>query len=528
MPRVLVTDRIGEEGLALLRDNLEVDVMLGMKPDELIEVIPDYQALVVRSETKVTAEVLRAGRELIVVGRAGIGVDNIDVDAATERGIVVVNAPAAITIATAEHTLGLMLALARHIPEAHGSLKSGKWERSKFVGVELRGKTLGVAGLGRIGAEVARRARAFDMRVIGYDPFVLPERFQSIGVSLVTLDELLRESDFITLHLPLTAQNHHFLDDEQFRRMKDGVRVLNVARGELISEEALVRALDSGKVAGAAIDVFEKEPPVAESPLIQHPNAVVTPHLGASAAEAQERLSVDVAEQLITALKGEPVAYAVNAPMIAAEAFQFIAPFLQVATQAGSLATQLSSGQLEHVEIEYEGDLADHDTTPLKSAVIRGLLSPVSEENVTLINAGLIAEQRGMRIRESKGQHESIYKDLISVYLKTSTGDISVSATLSQDGPHIVEINGFWVDVSPEAGFLLLCENVDQPGMIGRIGSFLGEKSINISFMRVGRQKQGTRALMVLGLDGEIDAQTQAEIEAIPDIYSVRTAKISR
>jgi D-3-phosphoglycerate dehydrogenase len=340
------------------------------------------------------------------------------------------------------------------------------------------------------------------------------------------MDQLLSESDFITLHLPLTAQNHHFLDNEQFARMKDGVRVLNVARGELISEDALLRALDSGKVAGAAIDVFEKEPPGPDCGLLKHPNVVVTPHLGASAAEAQERLSVDVAEQLITALRGEPVAYAVNAPFIAAEAFQFIAPFLQVATQAGSLATQLSMGQLESVEIEYEGELADHETTPLKSAVIRGLLSPVSEENVTLINATLIAEQRGMRIRESKGQHESIYKDLISVHLKTSAGDTTVSATLAQDGPHIVEINDFWVDVSPGVGYLLFCENLDRPGMIGRVGSFLGAKEINISFMRVGRQKQGNHALMVLGLDAGIDAQTRAEIEAIPDIFEVRTARV--
>ena len=526
MAKVLVTDRIGEEGLAILRDNLDVDVMLGLTPGELLKVIPNYDALAVRSETRVTAEVLKAGSNLVVVGRAGVGVDNIDVDAATERGIVVVNAPAAITIATAEHTLGMMLALARHIPRAHASLTSGKWERSKFVGVELRGKTLGVAGLGRIGAEVARRARAFDMHVIAYDPFVLPERFQAMGVTLVTLEELLRESDFITLHLPLTAHNHHFLDDEQFAQMKDGVRVLNVARGELISEAALVRALDGGKLAGAAIDVFEQEPPDPESPLLQHPKVVVTPHLGASAAEAQERLSVDVAEQLITALNGEPVAYAVNAPLIAAEAFQLIAPFLQVATQAGSLATQLSTGQLESVEIEYDGELADHETSPLKAAVIRGLLSPVSEENVTLINAGLIAEQRGMRIRESKGQHDSIYKDLISVHLRTSAGTTSVSATLAQDGPHIVEINDFWVDVSPGAGYLLFCENVDRPGMIGRIGNFLGAKEINISFMRVGRQKQGSHALMVLGLDNEIDPQTQEEIEAIPDIFSVRTARI--
>ncbi len=308
--------------------------------------------------------------------------------------------------------------------------------------------------------------------------------------------------------------------------MKPGVRILNVARGELVSEGALVRALESGRVAGAAIDVFEKEPPDPESPLLHNPNVVVTPHLGASAAEAQERLSVDVADQLLAALRGEPVVYAVNAPFIAAEAFKVIAPFLQVATQSGSLATQLSTGQLESIEIEYEGEVAEHETSPLKSAVIRGLLAPVSEENITLINAGLVAEQRGLRITERKGDHQSIYKDLISVHVRTSDGETSVSGTLAHDGPHIVEINDFWVDVSPGEGYLLLVENLDRPGMIGRIGSMLGEKGVNISFMRVGRSTERGRALMVLGLDAAADPKTIADIAAIPDIFSVRTAKI--
>jgi D-3-phosphoglycerate dehydrogenase len=392
--------------------------------------------------------------------------------------------------------------------------------------VELRGKTLGIAGMGRIGAEVARRARAMEMRVIGFDPFVTPDRFQSIGVQLCSLDELLTESDFITLHLPLTTANHHFLDDDQFARMKTGVRVLNVARGELISEPALVRALDSGQVAGAAIDVFEKEPPDPESALLHHPNVVVTPHLGASAAEAQERLSVDVADQLLAALRGEPVVYGVNSPMIAAEAFKVVAPYLQTATQAGSLATQLSTGQFESIEIQYAGEIVEHDTTPIRSAVIRGLLAPISDENVTLVNAGLVAEQRGLKITERTGDHEGIYKDLISVHLHTSAGETSVSATVAHDGPHIVEINSFWVDVSPAEGYLLLCENVDRPGMIGRIGTYLGTKDINISSMRVGRTTERGRALMVLGLDGDVDPSTLAELADIPDIFTVKTARI--
>ena len=526
MARVLVTDRIGEEGIAILREGADVDIRLGLSPQELIAAIPDYDALLVRSETKVTADVLAAGRSLVVVGRAGVGVDNIDVDDATARGVVVVNAPAAITIATAEHTLGMMLALARHIPAAYVSLSAGKWERSKFVGVELRGKTLGIAGMGRIGAEFARRARALEMRVIAYDPFISPERFQSIGVQLCSLEELFSESDFISLHLPLTPANHHFLDEAQFNRMKPGVRILNVARGELVSETALVAALNSGKVAGAAIDVFEKEPPDPESPLLHHPNTVVTPHLGASAAEAQERLSVDVADQLLTALRGEPVTYGVNSPMISADAFKVVAPYLQAATQAASLATQLSTGQFESVEIQYAGEIVEHDTTPIRSAVIRGLLSPISDEHVTLVNASLVAEQRGLKIVERKGDHEGIYKDLISVKLKTSLGETTVSATVAQDGPHIVEINDFWVDVSPGEGHLLFCENVDRPGMIGRIGTYLGTKDINISFMRVGRATEGGRALMVLGLDDQADAATMVEIASIPDIFEVKAARV--
>jgi D-3-phosphoglycerate dehydrogenase / 2-oxoglutarate reductase len=373
---------------------------------------------------------------------------------------------------------------------------------------------------------VARRARGLEMRLIAHEPFVSPERFAALGVTQSTLDELLADSDFITLHAPLTAATQNLLDRPEFARMKQGVRILNVARGELINETALLKALESGKVAGAALDVFAQEPPPADSPLVNHPKVIVTPHLGASAAEAQERLSVDVAEQLLAVLRGEPAIYAVNSPFIPAEAFKFIAPFLQSATQAGSLAVQLSEGQFASVEIEYQGEIAEHDTNPLRSAVIRGLLSPVSEENVTLVNASLVAEQRGLKISERKGDHEGIYKDLISVHLHTNLGETSVSSTVAHDGPHIVEINDFWVDVSAGAGNLLLCENEDRPGMIGRIGSFLGEKDINISFMRVGREKVRGRALMVLGLDDEIDLRTLSEIARIPNIFSARTARI--
>jgi D-3-phosphoglycerate dehydrogenase len=526
MPRVLVSDRLADDGLDILKSESDVDVRLGLTPEALIEAIPDYHALVVRSDTRVTSAVIDAGRDLAVVGRAGVGVDNIDVEAATRRGVVVVYAPEGNTVSAAEHTLALMTALARHVPAAHASLSQGKWERSRFVGVELRGKTLGLFGLGRVGSEVARRARSFDMNVIAYDPGIGPDRFQMLGVGIASAEEVLSESDFISLHAILPAGSRHLLDDAQFAQLKPGVRIINVARGSLINEAALFQALESGRVAGAALDVFEPEPPPFDLPLLSHPNVLVTPHLGASTAEAQERVAVDVAHQVLAVLRGEPAMYAVNLPSIGAETFKVIAPYLQAATQAASLATQLSTGQFEGVEIEYLGEIAELDLTPLKASVIKGLLAPISEENVTLVNAGIIAEQRGLRISERKDAYDGIYKDLLRVHLRTSAGRTSVSATVAHDGPHIVEINDFWVDVSPGEGYLLLCENVDRPGMIGRLGTFLGGKDINISSMRVGREAVRGRALMVLGLDDPLDPQTLAEIAGIPNIFSARIARI--
>ncbi len=526
MARVLVTERIAEDGLAILRGGAEVEVRLGLSAAELLDALPDYEALVVRSETKVTAAALAAGERLQVVGRAGSGVDNIDVEAATRRGVIVVNTPETNTLAAAEHTIGLMLALARHIPWAHASLSRGGWERGRFLGLELRGKTLGIYGLGRVGMEVARRARGLEMQVIAFDPFISLERFQALGVRSVEKDELLAACDFLTLHVPFTEANQNLISDDELTKAKEGIRLINVSRGGQINEAALLRALESGKVAGAALDVFEQEPPSADLALIGHPRVVVTPHLGASTAEAQERVAVDVAEQVLTVLRGEPALYAVNLPFVGVEAFKFVAPYLQAASQAASLATQLAVGQLQSVEIEYLGELANHDVTSLKAAVIRGLLAPISDQNVTLVNAAIVAEQRGLRIAEVKGQYEGIYKDLIRVHLITSSGRSSVSSTVAHDGVHIVEINDFWVDLSPGEGTLLLCENVDRPGMIGRLGTFLGSKDINISFMRVGREKVRGRALMVLGLDDDLDAETLDEISSIPNIFAARTARI--
>jgi D-3-phosphoglycerate dehydrogenase len=524
MPEVLITDPIAQDGIDLLSRDVEVDVRLRPSPEELLQLIRGYQALIVRSETKVTAEVIEAGEQLQVVGRAGVGVDNIDLEAATRRGVVVVNAPLGNTFSAAEHTIALMLALARRLPEAHASLRAGRWERQKFVGVELRGKTLGIVGLGQVGTEVARRGRAMEMRVIAQDPYVPPERAQSLGVELLSLDDLLQQSDFISLHVSLTPATRDLLGEEQLRKVKPGVRIVNTARGELIDEGALVRAIDDGRVAGAAIDVFREEPP-GESPLLTHDRIIVTPHLGASTAEAQERVAVDVAEQVLAVLRGEPARYAVNAPLVSAETMAVLRPFLDVAERTASLATQLCEGQLRSVELEYLGDIANHDVTPLKAAAIKGLLAPVSEENVTIVNANLVAEHRGLRITERTGPSED-YPNLVSVRLTTDRGPATVAGAAFHDGAHVVRVNDFWVDIPPGDGYLLFCENLDRPGMVGVVGTFLGQHDINISFMRLGREKVRGRALMVLGLDDEISPELLRELEAVPDIYSARLAKI--
>ncbi len=524
MPNVLVTDPIAQDGIDYLKREAEVDVRLRPSKNDLLAMIGGYDALVVRSETKVTKEVIEAGKRLQVIGRAGMGVDNIDLETATHLGIVVVNAPLGNTISACEHTLALMLALARNVPQAYDSMRQGRWEREKFVGVELRGKTLGLVGLGQIGSEVARRARAFEMRVLAADPYVAPERAQALGVELVSLDELLAQADVISLHVGLTPSTRDMIGEEQLKKVKPGVRIINAARGELIDEAALLRALDDGRVAEAAIDVFRQEPP-GESPLLKHEKIIVTPHLGASTTEAQERVALDVAEQVLAVLRGEPARYAVNAPLIAPETMEVLWPFLDVAEKTASLATQLCDGQLRGVELEYLGDISNHDVTPLKAAAIKGLLAPISEENVTIVNANHIAEHRGLRITERKGPSTE-YANLLSVRVTTDKGTTSVSGTSFHDGTHIESVDDFGIDIPPGDGYLLFCENLDRPGMVHAVSGILAEHDINISFMRLSRVKVRGRALMVLGLDDEVPAELLRQIEALPDIYSARRAKI--
>ncbi len=524
--RVLVCDPIAEDGVvALKRSGADVDVRTGLSPEELRAIVGDYEAVVVRSETKITREIISAASKLQVVGRAGVGVDNIDLEAATERGIVVVNAPTGNTISAAEHAIALMLAHARNIPQAHASLRSGKWERARFGGVEVRGKTLGIIGLGQVGSEVARRARGLEMRVIAHDPFVPEDRARAIGAELVSMQSLLSESDFISIHTTLSEGTKKLLGEAELRSMKSTARVINTARGGIVDEAALETALREGWIAGAALDVFETEP-IMVHPLFESDKIVVTPHLGASTAEAQERVAVDVAEQIMAVLNGEPARYAVNAPMISPETYSYLAPYIPVAFKLGSLATQLHEGQMGRIEIDYSGEFAQHDVTPLKAAAVGGLLAPISEEHVNVVNVDIIAQRRGLQITEKIGPSHEIYANLITVRVPSKTDGTEVSGTIAHGGPHIVSIDQFWVDVPPSEGYLLLCENKDRPGMIGAVGTLMGEFNVNISFMNVGRHEKRGTALMVLALDETLTAAQIARVREIPDILGVKLARL--
>lgn len=522
MPRVLVSDPIDNAGVELLRAEAEVDTKFGIKQPELLSIIGDYDALIVRSETKVNREVLEAGRSLQVVGRAGVGVDNIDVEAATSKGIAVVFSPTGNIIAAAEHTIALLLSLNRNIPQANVSLKQGQWRRSAFTGVEVRGKTLGIVGLGRVGSEVARRAQGFQVRLLGYDPFMSQDYARNLGVDLVPLDMLLRESDFITLHTPLTDSTRKLIGAKELQLMKTSVRIINVARGGLIDEDALYEAIRDGRVAGAALDVFSKEPPEPH-PLFESEKVIVTPHLGASTTEAQKEVAKEVAEQVLAVLKGKPAQYTVNAPFVLPELQPVIANYTQAAIYAGKMAIQLAEGQLETITVHYEGEIAQYDTTVLKAAALVGLLTPVSDERVNLVNANLLASQRGLKVSEHKtASSNQQYGSLITVELKTNQGTTAVAGTSMRSEPHIVRINDYWLDVVASSGYMLSIYHQDRPGMIGAMGTITGQHDINISFMEVGRLAPRGRAMMIVGLDDQIPDSVLEKIRAISHVYSAK------
>lgn len=520
--KILVSDPLSEQGVALLRQHFTVDVKTKLPPAELLRLIPTYDGLVVRSETKVTKEVIAAADNLKVIGRAGVGVDNIDVAAATQKGIIVLNAPEGNTIAATEHTMAMLLTLARNIPQAHASVKQGQWQRSRFTGVELRGKTLGIIGLGRIGTNVAKRAQAFDMNVLAYDPFLTTERAKALDVELVELGELLAAADFITLHLPLTPDTRHILDAAAFAKMKPGVRLVNCARGGTVDEKALYEALKSGRVAGAALDVFEQEPLDPANPLLTLDNVVVTPHLGAQTAEAQVNVAVDVAKGIIAALNGDPVTTAVNIAPVPAHVMKVIRPYLTLAEKMGCLAVHLTEGRLASVEVQYRGEIAEYDTRLLTTAVVKGLLNPILQDNINYVNAPGVAKGRGISVQESRSKEAENFANLIVARVRTDKGETVVGGTLfGKNDPRIVMINGHRVDVVP-AGWLLIGPHIDRPGMIGKVGTILGEHGINIFSMQVGRTEQAGTNIMVLGVESDIPTPVMLKIRAVEGILGAK------
>ncbi|MEE9277507.1 MAG: phosphoglycerate dehydrogenase [Dehalococcoidia bacterium] len=528
--RVLVADPIAPEGLAALKEQVDVDVRTGLTPAELLAAIADYDALIVRSETRVTRDVIEAAANLRVIGRAGVGVDNIDVDAATDRGILVVNAPAGNTISAAELAVALLLTLSRHVAAADASLRGGTWDRKAYLGVELRGKTVGVVGLGQVGSAVARRLNAMEMTVIAHDPFIPDERARVLGVELTSLDDLLRRSDFVTLHTTLQPGAPPLIGRDQLALMKPSARLVNTARGGLVDEVALLEALDSRHIAGAAIDVFAQEP-AANNPLVRHPSVVCTPHLGASTQEAQERVALDIAREILQVLDGQPATTAVNAPFVDPETLEIVGPYLAVAEMTGALTTQLAEGQWQSIRLEYQGDIANRDVTALRAAAVAGLLSTISEERVNLVSVNNIIAQRGWRLTEEMHHDAGLYSNLVTVRITTSSGSVCVSGTLAHGVPHIVEIDGFRVDVArddhhPGHGHILILHNEDRPGRVGAVGTALGRLGVNISGMDVGKRDQTGHAIMVLTVDRALSPEELQTIGTIPGIEAVKQAEL--
>lgn len=525
--KILVSDPLAEEGLSILKEHFEVDVRTDLKEDELVAIMKDYDALVVRSGTTVTEKIIDVGEKLKIIGRAGTGVDNIDVEAATRRGIPVVNAPEGNTLAATEHTFAMMLALARNVPQATASLKQKQWKRSKFMGIELNEKILGIIGLGRIGREIAKRAIAMQMRCIAYDPFISSERARQMGVQLMPLDEVIRNSDIITVHTPLTAETTHMINAEKIAMMKDGVRIINCARGGIIDEKALYEALKRGKVAGAALDVFEDEPPL-KSPLLDLDTVIVTPHLGASTYEAQQNVAITVAKEITTVLRGGQAKYAVNAPMIPPELQDRLEPFALLAEKMGRFLIQLVEGRLESVDIVYGGELYQlaQNTRFITRFALKGLMDPILQIPANIINVEYIAKERGITIRETTTEESGGFKNLITIGVKTDRMEETMCGTVFMKGrSRIVAIGGYTMDMIPE-GFVIVSRHLDKPGVIGRASTILGEAYINIAGMQVGRINPGEEAIMVLNVDSEVPPEVMEKIRTKVGIYTAKFVKL--
>jgi D-3-phosphoglycerate dehydrogenase len=525
--RVLVTDSLQTVGVEALRKHgLDVDVAGTLAEADLVARIGGYEGLIVRSATKVTRAVLQAGARLEVIGRAGAGVDTIDVEAATERGVVVMNTPGGNTTAVAEHTMALLLALARRIPAADASLKAGRWEKSALQGVELFGKVFGLLGLGRIGGEVARRALGFRMQVIAYDPYLTREAAERLGVESVEMDELFARADFISIHTPLTGETRHLIGDAELGRMKPGVRLINCARGGIIEEQALARAIEAGHVAGAALDVFEQEPPPKDHRLLALPRVIVTPHLGAATDEAQTAVALAIADQVADALVRGVVANAVNLPSMDAETLKEQAPYAALAAAMGRFLAQMADGRMAEVRLTYAGEVTTRPTSGLTLGFVRGLLGGILEEHVTDVNAMLIAKARGLRVTETTTSDSADYASLLTAALRTDRATSSVAGALfNRREPRFVRIDGYALEAVPQ-GWMLVFANLDVPGVIGRIGTLCGRYQINIAGMQLGRERRGGRAVSILNLDDPMPAPALDELRALPDIVFAKLVKL--
>jgi D-3-phosphoglycerate dehydrogenase len=524
--KVLISDNLSPIGVEILKKaGFEVDARSKTSAEEIEKIIGEYDALIIRSATKVTAGLLEKATKLKVVGRAGSGLDNVDTPAATKKGVVVMNTPGGNTVTTAEHTIGMIFACARMIPQSYASLKAGKWEKKKFEGVELYDKTLGVVGMGAIGGVVASRAIGLGMKVLAYDPFISPEKAKSLGIELADLPTLYKRSDFITVHTPKTKETSNLINKNTIGQMKDGVRIINCARGGIVNEADLFEALKSGKVAAAAFDVFEKEPP-ENHPLLTLDNFIATPHLGASTLEAQENVATAVAEQIVDYLIAGTVRNAVNVPSVPADQLPSLSPYINLAERMGLFTSQVIEGGITQVTVEYSGEVSNLKLEPVTLAALKGLLTPMIQENVNYVNAPLIAKDRGIEVKVSKSDDTTEYTSLVTLKVKAGGKDSSVAGTLnSKKEPRIVQVDNFPMETVPEGDMLVLMNN-DKPGVIGGIGTLMGQNGINIARMQFGREKQGGRAMSVVSVDSVIPDNVMDAVRKLPNVLSVKQVRI--
>ncbi len=526
--KILVTDPLAPQGIEVFEraSGFQVDLRVGLKAPEIKRIIGEYHGWVLRSGSKVTADILEAAENLKVIGRAGIGVENIDVEAASKKGIVVMNTPGGNNVTTGEHTISLVLSLARHIPQAVASLKAGEWKRDKFMGVELCNKTLGIIGLGNVGRIVAERALGLRMKVLGYDPFVQAEAAARMGVELVSLDEIFARSDFITVHVPLTSETRALIDRAAFAKMKKGVRIINCARGGIVDEKDLADAIREGKVAGAALDVYVDEPPPKDHPLLKMDQVITTPHLGASTDEAQLNVAIAVAEQMVDFLSRGVIRYAVNVPSVSSELLKTLSPYLTLGEKLGNLQVQMLATVPKEVHVEYSGEVTQYDVAPLTLAVLKGILTPVMESSVNYVNAPVVARERGIKIVESKSSRASDYASSITVRVKTKNKELEVQGALfGNNNLRIVKIDDFYLEAVPE-GYILILHNRDVPGVVGAVGTLLGKHQINIAAMELGREKVGGMAISLFHVDDAIPKETLNALRSLPHIVTAQLVKL--